>query len=158
MLDEGFYTCKAFTREETITVTTYLKVAPFELCTDWMLTTDRCEGFRRSTYNSSVYYAVSASNVWDKSKYYHCPEGYHWACTGEGQRIFEDTYNQPGRYVYRGQCGWQSYTFGGLYRYYFRFRDSAVTNAYKHTGHYDQYQVQFGSSIENFAGIVCIKD
>jgi hypothetical protein len=33
-----------------------------------------------------------------------------------------------------------------------------TTNAYKHTGHYDDYQVQFDSSTTYFAGAVCIKD
>ena len=36
--------------------------------TSWMLTSDSWGGFRQSTYNSSVYYAVSTSNTWDKTK------------------------------------------------------------------------------------------
>ena len=44
---------------------------------------DSCGGLRQSTYDSSVYYAVCSSSTWYKSKFYHCPEGYYWACTEE---------------------------------------------------------------------------
>ena len=120
-----------------------------------MLTADSCGGLRQSTYNSSVYYAVSSSTTWDKSKFYHCPEGYYWACTDEGRKIFKSTSGST--YVYYGQCGWSGYNFAGAARYFFRFRDSASTNAYKNAGNYDAYQVETTTNTKYFAGIVCIK-
>ena len=123
-----------------------------------MLTTDSCGGFRQSTYNSSVYYAVSALNTWDKSRFYHCPIGYHWPCTEEGRRIFKNNGQWSGKNVYKSQCGWNGYSFGGVDRRYFRFRDSATTSAYKYAGHYDEYQIQINSNTNYFAGIVCLKD
>jgi hypothetical protein len=30
-----------------------------------------------------IYYAISASNVWDPTYVYDCPAGYHWASTDE---------------------------------------------------------------------------
>ena len=56
------------------------------------------------------------------------------------------------------QCGWTGNTFGGVDRYSFRFRDSATTNAYKHSGNYDEYRLDFSSSTSSFAGVVCIRD
>ncbi|XP_062506729.1 roundabout homolog 1-like [Corticium candelabrum] len=124
---------------------------------NWMLTSDSCKGFRQSTYNRSVYYAVSSSTTWNKSKYYHCPVGYYWPCTEEGRKIFNDN-NWSGSYVYYSRCGWSGYTYGGGYRQHFRFRDSSSTNAYKHVRHYDAYEVQTTSSTSPFAGIICVKD
>jgi hypothetical protein len=153
--DTGVYTCKAYTHAETVSTAVYLFVSSSAGCDDWMLTTDGCGGFRQSTYDSSVYYAVSASTTWDKYKYYQCPRGYHWACTEEGRRIFQ---SNTGVSVYSSQCGWSGYNFRGSTRYYFRFRDSAKTSAYKHAGHRDGYEVQTGYDRSSFAGVVCIKD
>ena len=122
-----------------------------------MLTADSCGGLRQSTYNSSVYYAVSSSTTWDKSKFYHCPEGYYWACTDEGRKIFKKNSNSGSTYVYYGQCGWSAYKFAGSTRYYFRFRDSTSTNGFIHSGHYDQHQVGTTADTKYFSGIVCIK-
>jgi hypothetical protein len=43
-------------------------------------------------------------------------------------------------------------------RYYFRFKDSAATNAHKHAGNNENHAVQYYSGTENFAGVVCIKN
>lgn len=155
--DTGVYTCAAYTPYEMISASVYLYVTSDNPRDQWMLTTDICEGFRQSTYNRSVYYAVSASNIWAKSKYYHCPKGYHWACTEEGRRIFKND-KSTSTYAYYNHCGWSEYVYEGLARYYFRFRDSATTNAYKHVGHLDEYFIQIYSSTDHFAGIICIKD
>ena len=48
--------------------TTRLVICNFCVDTSWMLTSDSCGGFRQSTYDRSVRYAVSLSDVWDKSK------------------------------------------------------------------------------------------
>jgi hypothetical protein len=155
--DEGFYECKSSTTDRTITSKVYLNVSTtYEY--EWMLTTDYCGGFRQSTYNGSVYYAVSASNVWDRSRYYSCPRGYHWACTEEGRRIFTYSNGWSGNYVYRSQCGWSGYSFRNSERYYFRFRDSSITDALKNAGGYDEIKIEYSSATNYFAGIVCIKN
>jgi hypothetical protein len=151
----GVYTCKAYNQKETISMAVHLHVSSSDDCDEWMLKADDCKGFRQSSYNKSVYYAVSASTTWDKYKYYQCPRGYHWACTEEGRRIFQ---SNTGVSVYSSQCGWSGYNFRGSTRYYFRFRDSAKTSAYKHAGHRDGYEVQTGYDRSSFAGVVCIKD
>ena len=75
------------------------------------------------------------------------------------ENIFKNNNNWSGINVYDNQCGWRAYTFGGISRWQFIFRDSATTNAYKHAGNYDEYQLQFFSgSAANFAGVVCIRD
>ena len=121
-----------------------------------MLRTDNCGGFRQSTYDPRVFYAVSKSTTWSKTTVYSCPRGYYWASTQDGKIIFGRNSNWSGVYVYHGQCGWSSYTYAGYARHYFRFRDSASTNAHKHAGSYDEYQVDYFSS--TFAGIVCLKE
>ena len=137
--------------------TTRLVICNIFVDTNWMLTSDSCGGFRQSTYDKSVRYAVSLSNVWDKSKIYGCPFGYHWASTDEGRKIFKNV-NSSGVRVYFRQCNWSGYVWEGKHRYIFRFRDSASTNAYKHAGHNDEFQVVYTSRTSNFAGIVCIKN
>lgn len=156
--DSGLYQCNAQFGEETLVANVTLSVPRARVDTSWMLTSDSCGGFRQSTYHPSVYYAVSSSSTWDKSKHYECPRGHHWACTEEGRRIFKNNNNWSGTYVYLNQCGWNSYAFGGTRRYYFRFRDSATTNALKHAGNHDEHKIQFSSGTGYFAGIVCIKD
>ena len=144
------FTCIETTRE--------LAICNFSVDTSWMLTSDSCGGFRQSTYDKSVRYAVSLSDVWDKSKIYDCPVGYHWASTDEGRKIFKNNINKSGIHVYNAQCKWSGYVWEGKNRYYFRFRDSASTNAYKHSGNNDEYQIQTSAATSQFAGIVCIKD
>ena len=153
-LYRGIY-IQLFTRIET---TIELAICNFSVDTSWMLTSDSCGGFRQSTYDKSVRYAVSLSDGWDKSKIYDCPVGYHWASTDEGRKIFKSNPNKSGIHVYRAQCQWSGYVWEGKNRYYFRFRDSASTNAYKHSGNHDEYQIQIGGATTQFAGIVCIKD
>ncbi|XP_062508018.1 immunoglobulin superfamily member 10-like isoform X2 [Corticium candelabrum] len=148
VLDTSVYICYADKLEAKTIVTVGVRD------TSWMYTSDNCGGFRQSTYDSSVYYAVSSSTTWNKSKYYHCPAGYYWACTEEGNRIFKKNNNWSGTHTYYNQCGWSGYQNN---RYRFRFSDSISTNSYKHSGNYDEYQLQYESSTSYFAGIVCIK-
>ncbi|NUM34009.1 MAG: PEP-CTERM sorting domain-containing protein [Candidatus Brocadiae bacterium] len=124
----------------------------------WMNTNDSFHGLRQSTYNSKVWFAVSQSNVWEPSRLYDVPDGYHWATTAEGNAIFGTNGNYSGTYVYYNQGGWSGYNFQGLTRHYFRFSDSNVTNAYKHAGNYDEYQLQYTSSTSYFAGLVLIQN
>ena len=125
---------------------------------EWALRTDNCGGFRQSTYDRQVFYAVSESNTWSKTTVYLCPCGYYWASTQDGIRIFGSNNNWSGVRVYRGQCGWNNYVYEERDRRYFRFRDSESTNAYKNAGHDDEYQLQYTSSTSYFAGIVCLKE
>ncbi|XP_062504646.1 roundabout homolog 1-like [Corticium candelabrum] len=151
--DEGSYMCYA--GGNAIAAVVNISVPAN---TSWMLKSDNCNGFRRSTHDNSVYYAVSMSNKWNTSKEYDCPNGYHWACTEEGKRIFTGSRRYSYTYTYHSQCGWNSYAFQGVERYYFRFRDSLSTNAYKHAGEYDYYNLQYSSDTNSFAGIVCIEN
>ncbi|XP_062523403.1 hemicentin-2-like [Corticium candelabrum] len=153
--DAGVYNCSA--QHDGERISTSMRIDRYK-DTSWMLTSDSCGGFRQSTYDRSVRYAVSLSNVWDKSKIYACPFGYHWASTEEGQKIFKNNHNWSNVFVYHRQCNWSRYDWGGKTRYIFRFRDSASTNAYKHAGNYDEYQVEYSSTTSNFAGIVCIEN
>lgn len=59
----------------------------------------------------------------------------------------------------RSRCGWSSYAWNGVNRYYFRFSDSATKFTYKHAGHADKYfdhNAQI-TGTGNFAGIMCIR-
>ena len=122
-----------------------------------MLRRDNCGGFRQSTYDPRVFYAVSESVTWSTTTVYSCPRGYYWASTQDGKIIFGKNNNWSGVYVYYGQCGWSGYVYAGSTRSYFRFRDSASTNEYKHSGNYDEHHLQSSSTTSEFAGIVCLK-
>ncbi|KAH3759230.1 hypothetical protein Pelo_8958 [Pelomyxa schiedti] len=124
----------------------------------WMDTSDGCGGFRQSTYDKRVRYAVSKDNNWDKDRVYDCPPGYHWASTAEAVAIFKNNGNTSGVCVYGGQGGWSGYTWGGKERWLFRFSDSQQTNGYKHAGNYDECRVEFDARTTSFAGICCIAD
>ena len=123
-----------------------------------MLRSDRCGGFRQSTYDPQVFYAVSKSTTWSKTTFYSCPRGYYWASTRDGLRIFGSNKPWSNECVYFSQCGWSGYVYAGSTRRYFRFRDSADTNAYKHVGTRDEIQVEYTSTTSDFAGIVCLKE
>ena len=128
-----------------------------DLMPDWMDTTDDCGGFRQSTWDTRVRYAVAKDNKWDKTYNYTCPAGYHWATTEEVRPWFNGP--NTGVYTYHDQCGWQAYYWGGKRRYFFRFKDSHLKNgSEKHAGNYDPYTIQNDNSINDFAGIVCVQD
>lgn len=126
--------------------------------TAWMNTNDNCGGFKQSTFDERVYYAVSRDDVWDPSQVYTCPSGYHWMSTAEGEAIFTTANPNSGGHVYYNQCGWNQYNWQQMTRYYFRFSDSNVTTAYKHAGNHDPHQVEYSSTATQFAGILCMKD
>ena len=126
---------------------------------DWMYTGDDFGGMRRSTYDAKVWFAVAKNNVWDKNANYEIPTGFHWASTAEAQAIFGGNSNWSGAYTYYSQGGWNGYIApDGKNRNYFRFSDSATTNAYKHAGNYDEFQVQYTSTTSGFAGLMLIQD
>jgi hypothetical protein len=77
----------------------------------WMEQSDNCGGLRQSTSDSDVYYAVSRYNIWNQSRTYACPMGYHWASTAEGNVRFPVGGVASTNLVYSGQCGWNAYTW-----------------------------------------------
>ena len=127
---------------------------------DWMDTSDACGGFRQSTWDPRFYYAVSKKNVWNKTKTYECPAGYHWASTSdyETKGKFPATAQATGQKVYSDQCGWKTTTWNGLTRYSFRFSNSATNNRSIRTDSVEEYKGGTDTSTANFAGIVCMKD
>lgn len=123
---------------------------------DWWLQTDNLGGLRQSTTNSDYYFAVSKTNVWSVSDNYEAIDGYRVATTAEGLSVFNQN-NFSGDHTYYNQGGWSGYNWAGTNRYFFRFSDSDVTNAYKHAGNFDEYHVQY-SGHTSFAGLVLIKE
>jgi hypothetical protein len=123
----------------------------------WMETTDSLRGLRQSTSHPQLWYAVSRSNVWDKQMDYRPPKGFQWATTDDGLAILGGSTSNSTAFVYYNQGGWDRYTWAGKERYYFRFADSAVTNAAKHAGTADPAPITYNSDTDNFAGIVLLK-
>jgi hypothetical protein len=124
---------------------------------DWWLQTDNLGGLRQSTTNPDFYFAVSQDNTWSRTATYEAMEGYRVATTAEGRDVFNQP-NSSGIFTYHNQGGWNGYSWEGRARVYFRFSDSAGTNAFKHAGNYDEYQVQYSSYGATFAGMVMIKE
>merc|ERR1711871_70684 len=143
---------------------------------------DECNGFRQSSTNADVRFAVSETSVWDMERVYDCPEGYHWATTAEGMRLFTGTHGAYGpaseAHTYWNECGWKNFKWPAKTtvknaagatsqqeRELFRFADSATTGAYKHAGRRDSYmpEVSYDSSgkivhqTAKFAGVVCVR-
>lgn len=59
--------------------------------TSWMLPPSRaddCNGFRQSSFDPEVYFAVSETTTWVPARVYDCPTGYHWATTAEAHQRF----------------------------------------------------------------------
>jgi len=139
----------------------------------WMIKdhlSDECGGFRQSSMNSKVYFAVSASNTWDVNKDYDCPWGYHWASTKEAEELFTSEIDHSGvvgeERTYSNECGWSGYDWAGVTRRMFRYSDSRITGAYKLALHYDSVRSQKDGTTDlpslgelttsDFAGIVCV--
>jgi hypothetical protein len=131
--------------------------AEFISSDDWWLTTDNFGGLKQSITAPNYFFAVSKENVWDTSATYGNIDGYRIATTAEGQSVFNQN-NYSGNHTYYNQGGWSGYNWEGKPRYYFRFADSVQNNAYKHSGNYDEYHVQFSDITSNFAGFVMVRD
>lgn len=124
---------------------------------DWWLQTDNNGGLRQSSYELTMYFAVSRSTTWDKTATYEIMDGFHWATSQEANALLSSS-NIPPNFTYYNQGGWNGYNWEGANRYFFRFSDSAINSSYKHAGNFDSYQVQYSNSTNNFAGLVLIKD
>jgi hypothetical protein len=131
--------------------------AEFISSDDWWLTTDNLGGLRQSTTAPDYFFAVSKENVWDKSATYGNIDGYRIATTAEGQSVFYSL-DHNGGWTYYGQGGWNGYTWEGKGRSTFRFADSVQTNAYKHAGHGDSFQIYYSEQTSSFAGFVMVRD
>ena len=133
---------------------------------DWMQTDDDCKGFRQSTWDSRIWYAVSRQNIWKKTYPYTCPSGFHWASYAEANALLyttSDPTTPPAYRKYYGQCGWSSGNWHGRSRRYFRFSDSSATsgsakNASLDASHGDPRKSVAVTTTATFAGIVCIAD
>jgi ELWxxDGT repeat protein len=125
---------------------------------------DRCGGFRQSSFDARVFFAVAEDTTWDTERSYDCPLGYHWATTEEAYYLFtgledQDMRGAPEPRTYYDQCGWDEFTWGGKVRRHFRFRDSWSTLAYKDVARPDSTRPDLdhaGIRTSHFAGIVCV--
>ena len=149
-----------------VTMGNYLYFASNGVDTTWMNFDDACGGFRHSSIDSSIAYAISESNIWRPDYVYDCPAGYHWADTEEGLSMVKThgshrvgiTEKMDGAPSYFGQCGWDGYNFQNKRRRLFRFSDSHVTGSYKSAGTAeDDELIVTNFQTSEFAGIVCIK-
>jgi ELWxxDGT repeat protein len=69
----------------------YLYFSAGGIDTNWMISPsyrDNCNSFRQSSFDSSIFFAVSNNTTWNPSRTYDCPIGYHWATTEEGYAHF----------------------------------------------------------------------
>lgn len=125
---------------------------------DWMDTTDNCGGFRRSSWDTRIRYAVGKSNIWDKTFDYTCPPGWHWATVDEvSPWLYASNVGAVGTYT--GQCGWTTTTWNGKVRRWFRFKDSVTNgNRAKDTADLDGAPIEVYAGTDQFAGIVCAQD
>jgi len=131
---------------------------------------EKIRGFRLNTYNKNIGYLMyepptnTNANIWDKSKYYLCPRGWHWAT----QKEFNAACTQASGYVGYRRCGATEYrninSYGSYWvtRTYWRFSTSRVgqdgESYYAHSGHGECTGPNFSSSTSNFAGIICMRD
>ncbi|OQR99178.1 hypothetical protein THRCLA_06579 [Thraustotheca clavata] len=136
----------------------YVYFAATGLDTSWQLSTqyNGCNAQRSSFSLPNILFVVASSTTWNPHQVYDCPLGYSWLTTAQGQDIFTGTRNATD-YVYWNECGWHDYTYLGNTRRYFRFSDSANTNAMKHAGRRADHPIEYTPSTVDFAGIVCGK-
>ncbi|NUN12239.1 MAG: hypothetical protein HUU55_01235 [Myxococcales bacterium] len=127
-----------------------------DLMPSWMDTTDLCGGFRQSTWDTRVWYAVSKSNVWDPAYNYECPAGFDAMTVEQAKQIFKGA-NNAGAKTYQNQCGWQSNVWKNQTKTYFRYKDSGKSQYYyKDSTHADGFGLPTSGTLTNFAGMVCI--
>jgi len=132
--------------------------------TSWMLTDDAFRGFRALPSPSGVtrfWLCVSRENTFDQKKKYDPPKGYEWAVSDMWNS--STVLSSSSDYNYYNQGGWSSYTWGGVVRHCFCFKDSAITKRMLHAGNYptmggfQTWDPTTPSSGYNFAGTVVYK-
>lgn len=132
------------------------KLCGQDLMPSWMDTTDECGGFRQSTWDTRVWYAVAKSNQWDPNYNYTCPNGFVPMTTNQAKAIFNGP-QAAGALVYQNQCGWSGTVWGGKNRRWFRTSDSKLNSGfYKDSTSYDGTSTSTTMSLQDFAGIICI--
>jgi hypothetical protein len=127
---------------------------------DWMLGGDPF-GFR--DFDTNIRLIVSASNVFVSNVEYEMPPGYRWATIAEFKANIKPSTGKS----YHNYGGWSGYTYGGVERHLFLFRESKSINGFIH---FDPNCVSAGSAVTNtsfnypnsygykFAGLVCIRE
>jgi hypothetical protein len=137
---------------------------------DTDLLKDSCKGFRldQQCSKGKAAFQMYSSNVWQKTRKYECPEGWHQPKAAEYFSFMQKrgcySNRNSGDHAGYNRCGQRGYRGpDGRTRYYYTFSDSASNTRYQHAGNYVGYQSnrngQFKShsTVSNWAGIVCMK-
>jgi hypothetical protein len=130
---------------------------------DWHLTSDSLGGLRQSTFDSSVYFAITQQQGYLSTDTFSMISGFHWASTAEAFAIFGSTRNGDfsNTRVYYNQGGWNGYidNDGNSNSYQFIYNDTFSTGKYKHAGNYEEHLSNTHGNISaRVAGLVLIKD
>jgi len=130
----------------------------------WIMTDDTFKGFRplpSPSGQTRFWLCVSKANSFDQKKKYDPPRGYEWAVSEMWNS--SSVLSSSSEYNYYNQGGWSSYTYGGVVRHCFLFKDSVTTKRMLHAGNYatmggfQTWDPLTSSSGYNFAGIIVIK-
>merc|ERR1712025_1092456 len=137
---------------------------------DTDLLKDSCKGFRldQQCSKGKAAFQMYSSNVWQKTRKYECPGGWHQPKAAEYFSFMQKrgcySNRNSGDHAGYNRCGQRGYRGpDGRTRYYYTFSDSASNTRYQHAGNYVGYQSnrngQFKShsTVSNWAGIVCMK-
>ena len=124
----------------------------------WMLTTDKCHGFRKSCNIVNFRFAVSKSPRFDRNRKYDCPAGFHWATVAETHKAYNGQSKDCGGNHYYNRCGWNGYQWKRVPRESFFLADTPRTRRIYHVGGTNTDQRIEGDSYSKFAGIVCAPD
>jgi hypothetical protein len=143
----------------------------------WHDTTDLSQGLRESSFDSTVFFAVSKQNQFNFSDEYEVLDGFHLASFEEYDTLYK-TYLSAGNLatnnlVHHNQDGWRGYNWDGKNKYYFVLEDqlnSTTVNKVLHAGCWENtITCQTARNTETlarnftqyghlFAGFVLIKD
>ena len=115
------------------------------------------------TTDNRMWHSDASPYVDGRDRQGHGPQAYNQRNIDPSKTLFEQSASVERFHedkVYYDACGWDGYTWGGVERRYFRFRDSAETFEYKHAGKPASYRPDTDPNnvLETafFAGIVCV--
>jgi hypothetical protein len=132
----------------------------------WMLQkylSDECGGVYVAQFNPDIHFIASDTNVWDPTRVYDCPNGYHWASTVEAEQLFTlktvaDLYFA--KELTYDRCGWTGYEWRGQERRKYRFADSHLTGSFKGAKSKEPEVIGYDDPDQldtaYFAGAVCV--
>jgi len=132
----------------------------------WMVQShlaDECGGKLVTEFNPSIHFFQADENVWDPTRVYDCPNGYHWASTAEAEELFtlrtvQDLYFATE--LIFDKCGWTGYEWRGQERRKYRFADSHLTGSYKEAKTKEPEIIGYDDpdalDLDYFAGSVCV--